>query len=73
MFTAKKQSEIMRLLMLCNYSGNVLEDLNVEIFRKPDLQNMMGGMMVRIVLRSEYIHVRQQSVNHRKFLLNNGL
>jgi hypothetical protein len=73
LFTAKKPSEIKSLLILYNYPGNVLEDLNVEIIQKPDLQNMRGGMTVWILKRSEYTHVRQQSVNQRELLLKNVL
>jgi len=67
LITAKKRSEVKFLLILHNYPGNVLEDLNVETVQKLDLQNMRDGLTDRILVCSEYTHVRQQSVNHRDF------
>jgi hypothetical protein len=61
------------MLILYNYARNVLKGLGAEIIQKPDLQNMRVGMMVRILMRSEYTHVRQQSVNHRELSLKNVL
>jgi hypothetical protein len=61
------------MLILYNYARNVLEGLGVELIQKPDLQHMRVGMMVRILMRSEYTHVRQQSVYHMELSLKNVL
>ena len=53
-----KRSEIKLLLILYNYTGNVSENLKVEIIQKPDHQNIRSGMTVRILMRSKYTQVR---------------